>query len=424
MSKRFLSAILVSILAVSLTACVQTDNNPDNLVDKQASSAIEAENNVITDTTASVEDSSSETVNVTTSATEAINSSDVSVEVIPKDSSFSIHYIDVGQADAALIQCDGEYMLIDGGNVEDSNLIYSVLERNSAENLDIVVGTHAHEDHIGGLSGALEYATADIVLCPVTEGTSKAFNNFKDRAEQKSTGLTVPVVGDTYDLGSADVEILGLNATDDTNESSIILMVTYGETKFLFTGDAEYEAEQAVLATGADLSCDVLKVGHHGSDSSTSYMWLNAIMPEYAVISVGEGNTYGHPTDEVLSRLHDAEVTTYRTDLNGDVYAYSDGKTVTMSVTREASEEAIFTAGSVTGEYTPSQTTPVETEAVSDNDNSVEAGVYILNTNSMKFHEETCSAAAKISEQNCEEFAGTRDSLIEQGYSPCGYCKP
>lgn len=416
MSKKFLSVFLASLLALSMTACTPADTSSDkSSATTEVTPSIKVENDVVTNTESF---SSPETTSVTISTTEIIES-----ETIADDSVFSIHYIDVGQADAALIQCDGEYMLIDGGNVEDSNLVYSVLERDSITNLDIVVGTHAHEDHIGGLSGALSYATADIVLCPVTENTTKAFNNFKDKAESQSTGLTVPEVGDTYNLGSAEVEILGVNATDDTNESSIILMVTYGETKFLFTGDAEYEAEQAVLATGADLSCDVLKVGHHGSDSSTSYMWLNAIMPEYAVISVGEDNSYRHPTYAVLSRLRDAEVVTYRTDLNGDVFAYSDGKTVTMSVTREASEEGVFTAGSVGNIST--QTTPAQTETVSDNNSgSVEAGVYILNTSSMKFHEETCSSAAKISEYNREEYAGTRDSLIEQGYSPCGYCKP
>lgn len=346
-------------------------------------------------------------------------------EVFTEDSTFSIHYIDVGQADAALIECDGEYMLIDGGNVEDSNLVYSVLERNKATNLDIVVGTHAHEDHIGGLSGALNYATADLVLCPVTEYESKAFNDFKALAEEKSNGITVPSVNDTYTLGSAEVEILGVNSTDDTNNSSIVLMIEYGETKFLFTGDAEREAEQVILESGADLSCDVLKVGHHGSDTSTSYVWLNEIMPEYAVISVGAGNTYNHPTDETLSRLRDADTKTYRTDLNGDIYATSDGKEVTLSTDRTATTEQIFTAGSVskTQDNVPAtkneKPAPEQQESVSNNSSD-----YILNTNSLKFHIPSCSSAEKISDKNRKDYTGTRESLIEQGYSPCGYCNP
>lgn len=420
MSKKFLSVFLSGMLALSLTACQTKEDKPVTGLD--APKSVEEKFDSISQSTENTEikttEKMTETAVTTMAATE--NVTEVDAAVLPADSVFSVHFIDVGQADAALIQCDGEYMLIDGGNVEDSNLIYSVLKRDNITNLDIVVGTHAHEDHIGGLSGALQYATADVVLCPVTDYDSKCFDNFKSYAEQKSTGLTVPSVGDTYTLGSAEVEILGVNSTDDTNNSSIVLMIEYGETKFLFTGDAEREAEQVILESGADLSCDVLKVGHHGSDTSTSYVWLNEIMPKYAVISVGEGNTYNHPTDATLSRLRDADVTTYRTDLNGDVYVYSDGKTVTMTATKEASKEDIFTAGSVTEE-----SVPVQTETVSkENNSSAEAGVYILNTNSMKFHEETCSSAAKISEHNREEYAGTRDSLIEQGYSPCGYCKP
>ncbi len=261
---------------------------------------------------------------------------DTAVPEIPGDSSFSIHFIDVGQADAALVECDGHYMLIDGGNKADSNVIYAVLKRAEVPKLDMVVGTHAHEDHIGGLPGAFNYTTADITLCPVTSYDSDAFEAFAKYAEQKGGGITVPKPGDIFTLGSAAVEILGVNGGDDTNDTSIILRIDYGETSFLFTGDGEREAEQAVLSSGADLSATVLKVGHHGSDTSTGYQFLREIMPQYAVISVGTGNSYGHPTEETLSRLRDAGVTVYRTDLQGDVYCSSDGKNVTFHTDKNA----------------------------------------------------------------------------------------
>ena len=255
----------------------------------------------------------------------------------PDESSFAVHFIDVGQADAALVLCDGKAMLIDGGNAADSNLIYTYLKKHNITHLDYIIGTHAHEDHIGGIPGALQFATVDVVYCPSTSYTTKAFNNFVSAVQKQNVSITVPTVGTTFNLGSATCTILAVN-TDrkDLNNSSIVMRIVYGETSFLFTGDAEREVEQTLLNKGVALKSDVLKVGHHGSASSTTYQWLREIMPQYAVISVGTGNSYGHPTDDVLSRLRDAEVTTFRTDKQGDILCVSDGKTVTFTPSRNA----------------------------------------------------------------------------------------
>ena len=337
-------------------------------------------------------------------------------------STFSIHFIDVGQADAALVECDGHYMLIDGGNKEDSDLIYSVLKKAAVPKLDIIVGTHAHEDHIGGLPGALNYTTADLVLSSVTSYNSKAFKNFKKYADKNGGGLVVPKAGDTYSLGSSDVKIIGVNEADGTNNSSIVLKITYGKTEYLFTGDAEREAEQAILNRDEDISANVLKVGHHGSDTSTSYVWLREIMPEYAIISVGKGNSYNHPTDEVLSRLRDADVQPYRTDLNGDIFLTSDGKTISITSDKTASKDEIFKAGEVvTEKVTQATTQPVVTEKA---DNNAAGQNYVLNTNTKKFHYPSCSSAKQIKDKNRDEYTGTRDELIAMGYSPCGKCHP
>lgn len=242
-------------------------------------------------------------------------------------STFSVTYLDVGQGDAALIECDGHYMLIDGGDTSCSGQIYSYLKNNNISYLDIVVASHAHADHVGGLSGALNYAEAGLVLCPVTEYDTDAFRDFVRFAKKNGPGITVPKKLATYSLGSAIITILGLNAGEG-NDSSLILSVTYGDGVFLFTGDAEREAEQAVLADYPELlAADVLKVGHHGSADATTYLFLREIMPEIAVISCGADNLYGHPTDSVLSRLRDAEVTVYRTDLHGDItIGFDDGE--------------------------------------------------------------------------------------------------
>lgn len=340
---------------------------------------------------------------------------------IAEDSTFEIHYIDVGQADAALVLCDGEAMLIDGGNAEDSNLIFAYLDKLSLDHLEYIVCTHAHEDHVGGLAGALNYATVDVAYSPVTSYESKAFGNFVSYLGKQGVYITVPSAGDTFALGSATVSVLGpINNSAAPNNISIVLRVVYGETSFLFTGDAEREEEQDIIDAGFALDSTVLKVGHHGSETSTSYVFLREVMPEYAVISVGTGNSYGHPTDAVLSRLRDADVTVYRTDMQGDVICTSDGKTVSFSVERNA---GIDTLASVGPNSTQSGNGDAGTESRPSEQN-VTGNSYILNTNTLKFHYPSCSSVAQMKESNKREYTGTRDEVIEMGYSSCGRCHP
>ncbi|MCI9672471.1 MAG: MBL fold metallo-hydrolase [Lawsonibacter sp.] len=322
-------------------------------------------------------------------------------EVAPpaEGGSFQVHFIDVGQADAALVICDGHYMLIDGGNAEDSDLVYSYLERHGAKNLDYMVASHAHEDHIGGLSGALNYAKVDNALCPVTEYSSKVFQDMVKYLGQQGKTLTVPAPGDKFELGSARVEILGpVQEYDDTNDTSIVLRIDYGETSFLFTGDMETGAEKDLLESGANVRATVLKAGHHGSDTSTGYQFLREVSPQYTVISVGEGNKYGHPSNEVLSRFRDAGTEVYRTDMQGHVIAESDGKTVTFRTEKEAD-----TATNPTGNST--------------------LQIYVGNSGSKKFHLPDCASAKNVQEDKKVVFL-TRLQAVLEGYEPCGRCNP
>lgn len=331
------------------------------------------------------------------------------------DSTFKIAFLDVGQADAAVVECDGHYLLVDGGNKADSSLIYSFLKNYSIDHLDMVIATHAHEDHVGGIPGAFNYARADLTLCPVDYYDSDAFADFAKYATRNGNGITIPSVGDTYRLGSSTITILGLNAGGETNNSSIVFKLEYGGTSFIFTGDAEREAEQAILNAGFNLSATVLKVGHHGSDTSTTYPFLREIMPQYAIISVGENNSYNHPTDDTLSRLRDADVTVYRTDLHGDILIVSDGETVTVSTEKRATDAEIMTPGGKI--ITP--------RPAIDSELAESVGVnYIANKSTKKFHYTDCSSVAKMKESNKLYFTGTRDELISKGYDPCGNCKP
>lgn len=415
--KKKLRTLVIAFLAlICLVAIMPTEESetPEPPVSESVDTAPGVETSV-EETEPSVEETEpavEETVEPSTPVEEAPTEP-------PADSYFEVHYIDVGQADAALIECDGHYMLIDGGNKEDSNLIYSVLKKEGASHLDIVVGTHAHEDHIGGLPGAFNYATADLTLCPVTSYDSDAFEDFAKYANQKGGGITIPSVGDTYELGSADIEVLGVNGGSDTNDTSIVLMVNYGETSFLFTGDAEREAEQAILSSGADLSATVLKVGHHGSDTSTTYQFLREIMPQYAVISVGDGNTYGHPTEEALSRLRDADVTVFRTDMQGDVFCTSDGQTVTFSVERNKDADTLAVVGKNSTQAEEPEPTPEPTPEPEPE--PVVTQQYIGNKNSKKFHEPSCGS---LPIEKNRVYFNSRQEAVNANFDPCKNCNP
>lgn len=308
-----------------------------------------------------------------------------------------VHFIDVGQADSELVRCGDDAMLIDGGNVADSSLVVSYLSGQGVDHLDYVVCTHAHEDHVGGLSGPLNKFKADHVLAPVTSYDSEAFRDFAKYTKAQGLDITVPSAGDRFSLGDASVEVMGPQKRyDETNNTSIVLKVIYGETSFLFTGDAERESEQDMLDAGCDLSATVLKVGHHGSDTSTTYPFLRAVAPEYAVISVGADNAYGHPAESTLSRLRDAGVTVYRTDLQGNIVAVSNGKQVTFTTQK--------------GKNVQTNPTASDTETA-----------YIGNVNSHVFHRETCDVLP--AEKNQVRFA-SREAALAAGYTPCTRCKP
>ena len=310
-----------------------------------------------------------------------------------------VHFIDVGQADCALLEYEGNAILIDGGNVEDSSLVVSYLEQQGITYLNLVVATHAHEDHVGGLGGVLAVYETGAVWSPTTTYSSTCFDNFMKYADQQGLTVQIPDPGTTFTAGKLTLTVLGpTQSYADPNDTSIVIMAQFGDTKFLFTGDMETGAENDMLdywGDSFDWHADVLKVGHHGSDTSTGYRFLNEVMPDYGVISVGTGNSYGHPCEEPLSKLNDAGVVIYRTDELGTVIATSDGKTVTITWEDQTAQ--------------PDEVQPAETVTTT----------YIGNKNSKKFHVDGCSSLPK--EENRVYF-DSYDEAIEEGYTPCGNC--
>lgn len=343
----------------------------------------------------------------------------------------TVTWLDVGQGDAAVIQCGGQSMLIDGGKPEKSSYIYAWLQQHGLSYLDVIVATHVDADHIGGLSGALNYASVGTAYCPVMTGTTETFQSFVKYLAQRDKQITVPTAGETFALGGAQVQILGpLHRAEDSNDNSIVLKVSFGATSFLFTGDAERAEEQDLLNAGVNLQSTVLKVGHHGSDTSTSYPFLRAVAPQYAVISVGAGNSYGHPTEAVLSRLRDAGVTTFRTDMQGEITAVSDGQTINFSTAKNAAAETLANAGAgQNAEQTGGVNSATQTAAGGQNTGGAAgagttAGSYVLNTNSHKFHLPGCPSMDTISPKNRKDVNESREQIVSEGYAPCKRCNP
>ncbi len=312
----------------------------------------------------------------------------------------TVHFIDVGQADCILLQCGEENMLIDGGNVDDSDLVVSYLLDQGVSKLDLVVNTHAHEDHVGGLAAVLAVFETEEVWCPVTEYDSACFADFCYYADQQNLSLYCPYPGDVYTFGGAEITVLGPMRDDyDTNDTSIVLHVTYGDTAFLFSGDAETQAEKDILDAGFDISSTVIKAGHHGSSTSNSYRWLREANADYVVIPVGTDNSYGHPHKEILSRFRDAGMTVYRTDLQGHIVCWSDGIGVTFTTKKQAAE-----------------TNPTETDGSGQ---LGQADLFIGNANSRKLHLPSCGGLP--AENNRVEFTSYEEALA-QGYEPHSGC--
>ena len=242
----------------------------------------------------------------------------------------TVDFIDVGQADSILITNNNESMLIDAGNNEDGEDIVKYLENKGIKKLNYVVGTHPHEDHIGGLDDVIN---SDIqienILMPKITTTTKTFEDVLDAIENKGLTVEAPGKGYEFKIGEANCKVMtdSIIDKDNLNISSIVIRLTFGNNSFLFMGDSEEENEKTISWP----KTDVLKVGHHGSNTSSSEKFLNEVSPKYAVIMAGEGNSYGLPKDEILKRIESLGTTIYRTDKNGTIEMISDGNEIKIT---------------------------------------------------------------------------------------------
>lgn len=249
-------------------------------------------------------------------------------------SKMNVHFLDVGQADCILIESEDQYMLVDAGNNEDEELVLSYLNDLGIKRLEYVIGTHPHEDHIGSLDAVIRNFEIGKVILPEKEHTTKTFENVLDAIEEKNLKITKPKIGETYELGGASFIIVAPNDDykDELNNWSVGIKLTHKDTSFVMCGDAEKEAEEDILANGIDIQGDVLKLGHHGSSTSSIKEFIDAVDPSYLVITCENGNSYGHPHKETMQWIKEREIPFFRTDEQGTIIASSDGEEITWNV--------------------------------------------------------------------------------------------
>ncbi len=262
------------------------------------------------------------------------NTVGISDTPVSEVSGLSITYFDVGQGDCALAVCGGKTMLIDAGEAVYSEKIIRALDSMGIKKLDYAVCSHFHSDHIGSMPAVIdEFAPSAVImpaLSPEYVPDTYIYGQLLESIGEYDAEIITPVPGDEFKLGAATFTVLGpLNElTENQNDISLVIKLTYGERSFLFTGDAEKDEEKDIIASGADLKADVLKVGHHGSSNSSSLEFLAEVRPAYCIISVGKDNDYGHPHERTIKNIMRFTDKIYRTDICSDITLMSDGKVI------------------------------------------------------------------------------------------------
>lgn len=261
------------------------------------------------------------------------------------DGDIAVHFIDVEQGDCELIVSGDTTVLVDCGEKIHSTRVINYLKSQGIRKLDYIIATHPHEDHIGGMSDIMQSFTVGKVIMPEVPAEllpmGKNFEAMLDTIESRKIDAEYCRLGSTLDIGNGAVIDFIAPVHDDytnLNNYSIVFRLTHGSRSFLFTGDIERAAESDILNSGQYINCDVLKVGHHGSTSSSTPAFIEAVSPEYAVIEVGEGNSYGHPKEEVVNRLRAHDCVIYTTMLNGNIVFVSDGENFAIHTDRASTE--------------------------------------------------------------------------------------
>lgn len=414
------------------------------------------------------------------------------------DISLTMDVIDVGQGLSLLFESDGQYLLYDGGDRDYSSKVVSFLKRKNVQSLEYIIVSHYDADHLNGVVGALNVFDVKHVIGPDYSTDTRVYQSFVDILGEKNLEKISPSVGETYTLGSASFTVLAPNQSvyGDENDYSVSIRISCGDQSVMVTGDATVSSESEMLENGQDLDAEILVVGHHGSEGSTSEAFLDRVSPAMAVISCGKDNMYLHPSQRVMELLEGKQIPVYRTDKQGDLQFILDGKNIQCSaepswdysygiaedVPSERTSDPVemyatsgvnirnekstdsevigqlavgegITVNGVDGDWaevayqgvtayiaaaylssTKPDTQPdgstqgtgnVSNFNTYDNDEQQNTSAeYVLNMNTRKFHYPSCSSVKKIAPHNYATSNESRDTLIAQGYGPCGRCNP
>lgn len=325
-------------------------------------------------------------------------------EIDDDNAKLKVHFIDVGQGDSILLESDGEFVLIDAGEKEYGGTVLKYIKNRGADSLKYVIATHPHSDHIGGLTKVINGIGVENFITVETDQNTSTWRNVLKAVDKNDVNYIDAKVGDRYGFGEAGFTVLAplSDRYEGYNNYSVVTMVQCGEIRFLLAGDAEKDSEKEMLNAGEDLRADVLKLGHHGSSSSSTAAFLKAVDPAYAIISCGKNNDYGHPHKETLKKLKLLGCTYFRTDQLGTIVASTDGKYLSFSSEYGSGEIPTYSAD--------------ETRA----SNGMQ---YVGNKNSRVFHYASCSGVKTMNEKNKVEFT-SREEAVKAGYTPCSSCNP
>lgn len=273
---------------------------------------------------------------------DAYKKANLSGETLTDSLPLSVHFIDVGQGDCILIKAKDKAMLIDAGESGNEDKIIDYLSKYGVDTIDYLIATHPHADHIGGMPGVIEKLNIKNVIMPKLDKgntpTTKTYENFLIAVRDSGAKVIPAKSGANYKLSDAEFTVLSPSiSTGNLNNMSVVIKLTYNNTDFLFMGDAEREVENQILENGYDVRADVLKLGHHGSDTATSEKFLKAVDPSLAVITCGKDNSYGHPHSKTLDLLKKYKIDYKRADESGNIIVGSDGEKLTLVTEREAS---------------------------------------------------------------------------------------